>query len=160
MQFLLISCSRLLSQTLRDSDTLLCDGESCLALFSEAQSRGVQYSGLLTDARPATTQSYIYIHKTEENGEIRHTFCYCLETDKWKELGTVHGEGAVKMPDPPGSYITSYAEKVRFGIELSPLITSYSLGVGMGFEQFIYSGMNHLLYTVYTVYIRHTTYVF
>uniref|UniRef100_A0A3B5A542 Kelch repeat and BTB domain containing 3 n=1 Tax=Stegastes partitus TaxID=144197 RepID=A0A3B5A542_9TELE len=72
-------------KTLRDSDSLLCDDESCLALLSEAQSRQTQYSGLLTDARPATTQSYIYIHKTEENGEIRHTFCYCLETDQWKD---------------------------------------------------------------------------
>lgn len=99
-------------QTLRESDTLLCDDESCLALLSEAQSRQNQYSGLLTDARPATTQSYIYIHKTEENGEIRHTFCYCLEKDQWKELATGHGEGTTTMPDPPGSCLTSYAEKV------------------------------------------------
>ncbi|XP_076592003.1 kelch repeat and BTB domain-containing protein 3 [Chaetodon auriga] len=99
-------------KTLRDSDTLFCDSESCLALFSEAQSRQEQYSGLLTDARPATTQSYIYIHKTEENGEIRHTFCYCLETDQWKELGTEQGEGTATIPDPPGSYLTSYAEKM------------------------------------------------
>lgn len=120
MHFLVMACYCLLSQALRDSDPLLCEGESCLALLSEAQSRHDQYSGLLNDARPATTQSYIYIHKTEENGEIRHTFCYCLETDKWKELGTVQGEGAATMPDPPGSYIASYAEKVHFGIEPSP----------------------------------------
>lgn len=101
----------LISQTLRESDTLLCD-ESCLALLSEAESRQSQYSGLLTDARPATTQSYIYIHKTEENGEICHTFCYCLETDRWKELATGHGKGVITMPDPPGSCLTSYAEKV------------------------------------------------
>ncbi|KAM3616552.1 uncharacterized protein V6R79_019731 [Siganus canaliculatus] len=99
-------------KTLRDSDTLLCASESCLALFSEAQSRQDQYSGLLTDARPATTQSYIYIHKTEENGEIRHTFCYCLETDRWKELGTGQGDNSATVPDPPGSYLTSYAEKM------------------------------------------------
>uniref|UniRef100_A0A3P8TGH1 Kelch repeat and BTB domain containing 3 n=1 Tax=Amphiprion percula TaxID=161767 RepID=A0A3P8TGH1_AMPPE len=98
--------------TLRDSDSLLRDDESCLALLSEAQSRQTQYDGLLTDARPATTQSYIYIHKTEENGEIRHTFCYCLETDQWKELGPGHGEETTTMPDPPGSYLTSYAEKM------------------------------------------------
>lgn len=113
---------RLLSQTLPDSDTLLSDGESCLSLVSEAQSRQDQYSGLLTDARPATTQSYIYIHKTEENGEIRHTFCYCLETDQWKELGAGHGDGTATIPDPPGSYLTSYAEKVCFGIEQSPAV--------------------------------------
>ena len=107
----------LLFQTLHDSDTLLCDDESCLALLSGAQSRQTQYDGLLADARPATTQSYIYIHKTEENGEIRHTFCYCLETDQWKEL-----EGTTTFPDPPGSYLTSYAEKVRYGTE--PLLCS------------------------------------
>ncbi|XP_054459614.1 kelch repeat and BTB domain-containing protein 3 [Anoplopoma fimbria] len=98
--------------TLRDSDALLCDGKSCLPLLSEALSRQDQYSGLLSDARPATTQSYIYIHKTEENGEIRHTFCYCLETDQWKELGAGHGEGDAAMPDPPGSCLTSFAEKM------------------------------------------------
>ncbi|XP_068173487.1 kelch repeat and BTB domain-containing protein 3 [Antennarius striatus] len=97
---------------LRHSDTLLCGSESCLALLSEAQNRQDQYSGLLTDARPATTQSYIYIHKTEENGEICHTFCYSLETDQWKELGTQHAEGTATIPDPPGSYLTSYAEKM------------------------------------------------
>lgn len=112
--FVVVSSSlplRLLSQMLHESDTLLCDDETCLALLSEAHSRQSQFSGLLTDARPATTQSYIYIHKTEENGAIRHTFCYCLETDQWKELATGHGEGTT-MPDPPGSCLTSYAEKV------------------------------------------------
>ncbi|XP_010769053.1 kelch repeat and BTB domain-containing protein 3 [Notothenia coriiceps] len=99
-------------KTLRDADDLLCNSESCLALLSEAQSRQDQYSGLLSDARPATTQSYIFIHKTEENGEIRHSFCYHLETDQWTELGTGHGEGTAMMPDPPGSYLTSFAEKI------------------------------------------------
>ncbi|XP_037328748.2 kelch repeat and BTB domain-containing protein 3 isoform X2 [Pungitius pungitius] len=96
-------------KTLRDSDALLCDGKSCLALLSEALSKQVHYSGLLCDARPATTQTYIYIHKTEENGEIRHTFCYCLETDQWKKLGT---EGGAATPDPPGSCLTSFGEKM------------------------------------------------
>ncbi|KAL3992030.1 nucleoredoxin [Sarotherodon galilaeus] len=99
-------------KSLCDSDPLLCNDESCLALASEAQSRQTKHNGLLTDARPATTQSYIYIHKTEENGEIRHTFCYCLETDQWKELGAGQEEGTATMPDPPGSYLTSYAEKM------------------------------------------------
>ena len=111
----------LFSQTLRDSDSLLRNDESCLALLSDAQSRHTQYSGLLTDARPATTQSYIYIHKTEENGEKRHTFCYCLEKDQWKELEIERGEETASMPDLPGSYLTSYAEKVQFrtGMELA-----------------------------------------
>lgn len=99
-------------QSLGNSLPLLRGSESCLALISEARSLQVQHSGLLTDARPSTTQSYIYIHKTEENGEIRHTFCYCLETDRWKELATGGREGAATMPDPPGSCLTSYAEKV------------------------------------------------
>ncbi|XP_047449366.1 kelch repeat and BTB domain-containing protein 3 isoform X2 [Mugil cephalus] len=99
-------------KTLRDSESLLRDDEACLSLLSEAQGRQAQYDGLLTDARPATTQSYIYIHKTEENGEIRHTFCYSLETDHWKELGREQGEETPTMPDPPGSYLTSYAEKM------------------------------------------------
>ncbi|XP_029922538.1 kelch repeat and BTB domain-containing protein 3 [Myripristis murdjan] len=99
-------------KTLQDTNDLLCDDEPCVGLLSEAKSRQHQYSGLLTDARPATTQSYIYIHKTEENGEIRHTFCYCLETDQWKELGLGQGEGTAVMPDPPGSYLTSYGEKM------------------------------------------------
>ncbi|XP_058489557.1 kelch repeat and BTB domain-containing protein 3 [Solea solea] len=99
-------------KTLHDSDSLLCKDESCLALLSEAQSRQSQHSGLLNDARPATTQSYIYIHKTEENGEIRHSFCYCLETDQWKELEMGQGKGTTTFPDPPGSYLTSYAEKM------------------------------------------------
>uniref|UniRef100_A0A3Q3WJ90 BTB domain-containing protein n=1 Tax=Mola mola TaxID=94237 RepID=A0A3Q3WJ90_MOLML len=99
-------------QTLCDSDTLLRDSEPCLALISEALSRQDQHSGLLTDARPSTTQSYIYIHKTEENGEIHHTFCYCLEADRWKELGTGNLEATASIPDPPGSYLTSFAEKM------------------------------------------------
>uniref|UniRef100_A0A3Q3DHN3 Kelch repeat and BTB domain containing 3 n=1 Tax=Hippocampus comes TaxID=109280 RepID=A0A3Q3DHN3_HIPCM len=71
-----------------------------------------QHCGLFTDARPATTQSYIYIHKTEENGEIRHSFCYCLETDQWKELGMDQADGMSTVPDLPGSHLTSYAEKM------------------------------------------------
>lgn len=113
MPHLSLLTTHLLSQTLRDSESLLRDDEACLSLLSEAQGRKAEYDGLLTDARPATTQSYIYIHKTEENGEIRHTFCYSLETDHWRELGTEQGEAT--MPDPPGSYLTSYAEKVHLG---------------------------------------------
>uniref|UniRef100_A0A3Q3A4R6 Kelch repeat and BTB (POZ) domain containing 3 n=1 Tax=Kryptolebias marmoratus TaxID=37003 RepID=A0A3Q3A4R6_KRYMA len=108
----LIRLHHLPAAALKDPDSPLRSDESCLALLSEAQSRQTQYDGLLTDARPATTQSYIYIHKTEENGEIHHTFCYCLETDQWKELQTERGEGTAPMPDPPGSYLTSYAEKM------------------------------------------------
>ncbi|KAM9812583.1 kelch repeat and BTB domain-containing protein 3 isoform 2-T2 [Syngnathus typhle] len=98
-------------QSLRDSD-LLSGNHSCMALISEARSRQSQHSGLFTDARPATTQSYIYIHKTEENGVVRHSFCYCLETDRWTELEFNQEDGTNKMPDLPGSHLTSYAEKM------------------------------------------------
>lgn len=98
-------------QALCDTESLICVDESLTSLLSEAQRRQSQYSGLLADARPTTTQSYIYIHKTEENGEIRHSFSYSLGTDQWRELR--YGEGAHVMPDPPGSHLTSYAEKVQ-----------------------------------------------
>ncbi|KAF3847818.1 hypothetical protein F7725_020846 [Dissostichus mawsoni] len=71
---------------------------------------------------PATT-TQSYPQNTEENGEIRHSFCYHLETDQWKELGTGHGEGTAMMPDPPGSYLTSFAEKVHWS-SVSPLPTA------------------------------------
>ncbi|XP_061637429.1 kelch repeat and BTB domain-containing protein 3 isoform X2 [Phyllopteryx taeniolatus] len=98
-------------QTLHESD-LLSDNNSCMALISVAESRQSQHSGLFTDARPATTQSYIYIHKTEENGVVHHSFCYCLETDQWKELEMGQGQGMSTVPDPPGSHLTGYAEKM------------------------------------------------
>uniref|UniRef100_A0A1A8MAP8 Kelch repeat and BTB (POZ) domain containing 3 n=1 Tax=Nothobranchius pienaari TaxID=704102 RepID=A0A1A8MAP8_9TELE len=101
-----------LLKALRDSNALLCSDESCLSLLSGALSRQTQYEGLLADARPATTQSYIYIHKTEERGEVSHTLCYCLETDQWKDLRTEIGFETASMPDLPGSYLTSYAEKM------------------------------------------------
>ncbi|KAM8853496.1 kelch repeat and BTB domain-containing protein 3 isoform 1-T2 [Synchiropus picturatus] len=99
-------------ETLADSDPLLSQDKSCLVLVSEAQKRQSEHIGLLTDARPSTTQSYIYIQKTEENGEIRHSFSYCLETDRWKQLEIEIGEGGHSIPDPPGSYLSTYAEKM------------------------------------------------
>ncbi|XP_076002531.1 kelch repeat and BTB domain-containing protein 3 [Genypterus blacodes] len=98
-------------KTLSDSK-LMRDGDSCVALLSEAQSRQLQHEGLLTDARPSTTESYIYIHKTEENGDLHHTLIYCPQTDKWMDVAQEHGEGMAMMPDPPGSHLTCFAEKV------------------------------------------------
>ncbi|XP_061781833.1 kelch repeat and BTB domain-containing protein 3 isoform X1 [Nerophis lumbriciformis] len=97
-------------QTLLESDALLRSDESCVALLTEAQSRQSQHFGLFTDARPATTRTYIYVHKTEDDGETCHSFCYCVATDQWKELTMSHGVTA--MPDPPGSHLTSFAEKM------------------------------------------------
>lgn len=143
----------LISQTLCESEALLHDCESCRALVSEAQRRRDQHSGLLADARPATTQSYIYIQKTEENGEIRHTFCYCLETDRWKELGT--RERTVMIPDPPGSCLTSYAEKVSFVIEWIFKLVDYSPSVHQGCEQHI---LKFCLSTVFRIIELHMFY--
>ncbi|XP_061775236.1 kelch repeat and BTB domain-containing protein 3 isoform X2 [Nerophis ophidion] len=97
-------------QTLLESETLLRCDESCVALLTEAQSRQSRQRGLFTDARPATTRTYIYVHKTEDNGETCQSFCYCVATDQWKELTMSHGVTA--MPDPPGSHLTSFAEKM------------------------------------------------
>uniref|UniRef100_A0A8C6TX46 Kelch repeat and BTB (POZ) domain containing 3 n=1 Tax=Neogobius melanostomus TaxID=47308 RepID=A0A8C6TX46_9GOBI len=88
----------------------LLSNDECRALLLKAQHTQSQYTGLMTDARPSTTQSYIYIHKTEENNEICHMFCFSLESHEWKVLRTE--EGSVSVPDPPGSHFTSYAEKM------------------------------------------------
>lgn len=105
----------LFCQTLH-SDALLRENEACRALISDAQDRQDRHGGLHTDARPATTQTFIYVHKTDENGETRHTFCYCLETNQWKDVGTHLLEAGVVFPDPPGCCFTSYAEKVKCGM--------------------------------------------
>lgn len=99
-------------QALARTENLLSGDQLCVSLVSDAVSRQTQLSGLLPDARPATTQSYIYIHKTEENGEIHHSFCYSLDTDQWRELPQGQGEGFSMTPDPSGSSLTSYAEKL------------------------------------------------
>lgn len=111
-------------QTLFNSDPLLCNSESCLALLSEAKHIQSLYNGLMTDARPATTQSYIYIYKTEENGDIRHTFCYGLETDQWKELRIE--EATFTVPDPPGCHLTCYAEKVCAGLAVAIFVFGHT----------------------------------
>lgn len=98
-------------QALR-SDVLLQESRDCRALISEARDRQDRHRGLHVDARPATMQTYIYIHKTEENGETRHTFCYCLGTNQWKDVGADLLGAAVVFPDPPGCCLTTYAEKV------------------------------------------------
>uniref|UniRef100_A0A6Q2YRZ0 BTB domain-containing protein n=1 Tax=Esox lucius TaxID=8010 RepID=A0A6Q2YRZ0_ESOLU len=99
-------------QVLARTDDLLSGDKLCVCLISDALSRQTQLSGLLPDARPATTHSYIYVHKTEENGETYHAFCYCLDTDQWRELPQDQGVGTSVIPDPPGSSVTSYAEKL------------------------------------------------
>ncbi|KAJ3591042.1 hypothetical protein NHX12_008989 [Muraenolepis orangiensis] len=99
---------------LRDTEPLLHGDNECISLMSEAHGKQSRHCGLLTDARPATTQTYIYTQKTEENGHVRHTFCYSLEADRWSEVSLGWGlrEGGPLAPDPPGSHLNAYAEKM------------------------------------------------
>ena len=101
-------------QALRDTEPLLRGDEACVALLSEALGKQTRYGGLLTDARPATVRSYIYTQKTEENGQTRHSFCYSLEADRWREVSPEPclGGGSPLVPDLPGSHLSSFAEKV------------------------------------------------
>ncbi|XP_016062923.1 PREDICTED: kelch repeat and BTB domain-containing protein 3 [Miniopterus natalensis] len=62
--------------------------------------------GLFPDARPATTEKYIFVHKTEENGDHQHTFCYNIKADSWKVLPQS------RLRDLPGSSLVSYGEKL------------------------------------------------
>ncbi|KAM8853499.1 kelch repeat and BTB domain-containing protein 3 isoform 3-T4 [Synchiropus picturatus] len=134
-------------ETLADSDPLLSQDKSCLVLVSEAQKRQSEHIGLLTDARPSTTQSYIYIQKTEENGEIRHSFSYCLETDRWKQLEIEIGEGGHSIPDPPGSYLSTYAEKVEYYDPLARRWSSVSpLPTAIFYPEA--SACGHIIYTL------------
>lgn len=86
--------------------TLLGDGE-CGKVLGDAQGKLREFSGFFPDARPSTTESYIYVHKTEENGEIRHAFCYNMNTDQWRELP----QQAACLADMPGSSLASFGEK-------------------------------------------------
>jgi len=101
-------------QALRDTESLLRGDEACVALLSEARRKQSQHGGLLRDARPATARTYIYTQKTEEDGLTRHTFCYSLESGRWREasLGPDPQGGRPLVPDPPGSHLIGYAEKV------------------------------------------------
>lgn len=109
-----------LLQALRDTESLLRGDEACVALLSEAGRKQTQHGGLLSDARPATTRTYIYTQKTEDDGQTRHTFCYSLESGRWREvsLGPDPQEGRPLVPDPPGSHLIGFAEKV--GLLLDP----------------------------------------
>ncbi|XP_015268369.1 PREDICTED: kelch repeat and BTB domain-containing protein 3 [Gekko japonicus] len=88
------------------SEEQLLESTGCLAVVKEAIKCVQTFSGLFPDARPSTTEKYILVHKTEENGVFRHTFCYNIQTDKWKELMHAH------IIDLPGSSLSSYGEKI------------------------------------------------
>ncbi|KAL0973101.1 hypothetical protein UPYG_G00198990 [Umbra pygmaea] len=99
-------------RAMAQTEDLLSGDHLCVGLVRDALSRQTQLIGLLPDARPATTQSYIYVHKTEEDGATYHASFYCLDTNQWRELPQGQGEGVIVTPDPPGSSFTSFAEKL------------------------------------------------
>ncbi|KAJ8410810.1 hypothetical protein AAFF_G00187670 [Aldrovandia affinis] len=88
------------------SESLLSGDGGCAETVRDAIGNLREFSGFFLDARPSTTDRYIYVHKTEENGEIRHTFCYNIETDRWRELPQAF------VTDPPGSSLAGFGESL------------------------------------------------
>ncbi|XP_001381548.2 kelch repeat and BTB domain-containing protein 3 [Monodelphis domestica] len=100
---------QLSEETLQDcllSEDHLLKSTKCFDIIRDAIKCVQRSSGLFPDARPSTTEKYIFVHKTEETGENQHTFCYNIKTDKWKVLPQTH------MIDLPGSSLSSYGEKI------------------------------------------------
>ncbi|KAJ8256778.1 hypothetical protein COCON_G00189300 [Conger conger] len=84
----------------------LSGDRDCAKAVTDAIGNLREFAGFFLDARPSTTDCYIYVHKTEENGEIHHTFCYNIETDRWRELPQA------LVTDPPGSSLVGFGESL------------------------------------------------
>uniref|UniRef100_A0A8D2DJU5 Kelch repeat and BTB domain containing 3 n=1 Tax=Sciurus vulgaris TaxID=55149 RepID=A0A8D2DJU5_SCIVU len=100
---------QLSEDTLQDcllNEECLLKSTNCFDIIVDAIKCVQGSSGLFPDARPSTTEKYIFIHKTEENGENQYTFCYNIKTDSWKILPQSH------LIDLPGSSLSSYGEKI------------------------------------------------
>lgn len=93
-------------EDISQSETLITNSEDCSRAVMKALEQATVFSGLFPDARPSTISSYIYVHKTEENGETRHTFCYDVAANHWHQLPSS------ELADLPGSSITSFGEKL------------------------------------------------
>lgn len=93
-------------EEMNQSELLLLDNANCTKIIKNALVQAKKFSGLFSDARPATTSSYIFVHKTEGHGEVRHTFCYDVEANYWRWLPEAD------LIDLPGSSITSFGEKI------------------------------------------------
>ncbi|MGH0140474.1 UNVERIFIED_CONTAM: hypothetical protein FKN15_071989 [Acipenser sinensis] len=105
----LIRLHQMPKETLEDfsrSESLLASNMECTETIREVTQSLQELSGIFNDARPSTTDKYIYVHKTEENGKIQYTFCYNIETDHWKELPKTH------IVDLSGSSFASFGEKL------------------------------------------------
>ncbi|XP_059369728.1 kelch repeat and BTB domain-containing protein 3 [Carassius carassius] len=93
---------------LEEAKRLLSIDGCSISTIKQALADVHQLSGLFCDARPSTTSSYIFVHKTEDGGEIRHAFCYNIGADLWMELPN----DAAQILDRPGSSFTSFGEKL------------------------------------------------
>ncbi|KAI5625401.1 kelch repeat and BTB domain-containing protein 3, partial [Silurus asotus] len=93
-------------QELLQSEALIINSGECSRAVMKALSQVKEFSGLFPDARQSTLSSYIYVHKTEENGKTCHTFCYNIAANQWHQLPTS------ELTDLPGSSITSFGEKL------------------------------------------------
>ncbi|KAF7481772.1 kelch repeat and BTB domain-containing protein 3 [Marmota monax] len=104
-----VKLHQLSEDTLQDcllNEECLLKSTNCFDIIVDAIKCVQGSSGLFPDARPSTTEKYIFIHKTEENGENQYTFCYNIKTDSWKILPQSH------LIDLPGSSLSSYGEKI------------------------------------------------
>ncbi|KAF4104511.1 kelch repeat and BTB domain-containing protein 3 isoform X1 [Onychostoma macrolepis] len=93
---------------LEEAKLLLSADACCITAIKQALEDIHRFSGLFCDARPSTTSSYIFVHKTEDSGEIRYAFCYNIGADLWMELPN----DAAQILDRPGSSLTSFGEKL------------------------------------------------
>ncbi|XP_048388537.1 kelch repeat and BTB domain-containing protein 3 [Stegostoma tigrinum] len=98
--------SKEILENLMRSESLLANSPECMECIRNVLDKFEEENGLLTDARPSTTENYIFVHKTEENGTTKHTFCYNIKSDTWKELP------AANIIDFPGSSLVTYGEKI------------------------------------------------
>ncbi|XP_059820274.1 kelch repeat and BTB domain-containing protein 3 isoform X1 [Hypanus sabinus] len=105
----LVRLHQLSEETLEDfmkSESLLVNNPKCIESIDDALNKLKEFNGLFPDARPSTTEKYIFVHKTEETSMVKHTFCYNIESDTWKELP------ATNIIDFPGSSLVTFGEKI------------------------------------------------
>ncbi|KAM4702224.1 kelch repeat and BTB domain-containing protein 3 [Discoglossus pictus] len=88
------------------SEQQLLKSTNCLPSINTAIKCVENAGGLYPDARLSTTEKYIFVHKTAEDGETQYTFCYNIKIDKWLELPYI------QFIDLPGSSLSSYGEKI------------------------------------------------
>ncbi|XP_054368306.2 kelch repeat and BTB domain-containing protein 3 isoform X3 [Mirounga angustirostris] len=100
---------QLSEETLQDcllNEECLLKSTNCFDMVMDAVKCVQGSGGLFPDARPSTTEKYIFVHKTEENGGDQYTFCYNINSDSWKVLPQS------QLIDLPGSSLSSYGEKI------------------------------------------------